>query len=494
MGKPTGFMEFDRAVLKKEKAEERLKHFKEFESVFTREEAKTQGARCMDCGIPFCHGDTGCPVQNYIPEWNDLLYNGHWKEAVDNLHTTNNFPEFTGRLCPAPCESACTLGINEKPVSIKAIERTIIEKAFKDDLVKVRMPHVLSGKTVAVVGSGPAGLAAAQQLTRAGHSVIVFEKNEHPGGLLRYGIPDFKMEKSILDRRLKQMEEEGVHFKTKINIGVDLQASDLIEKYDAVVLAGGSEKPRDIQLPGRELSGVHFAMEFLTLQNKIIAGEKVERVINAKGKNVVVLGGGDTGSDCVGTANRQGAKSVTQLEIMPIPSEERPENTPWPYWPLIMRTSTSHEEGVVRRWSVNTKEFKGNEKGEVTTLVCTEVNFERGKFIDVPGTEFELLAELVLIAAGFVHPEKKGLIDELVSQGMELDQRGNVKAEFGEDNDDYIHQENFKRGHETSLSKVFACGDMRRGQSLVVWAIAEGRKCAASVHKFLTETNLEEST
>ncbi|MDP3148212.1 MAG: glutamate synthase subunit beta [Ignavibacteria bacterium] len=493
MGKPTGFMEFERAVLKKEQPEERVKHFKEFDSVFTREETKIQGARCMDCGIPFCHGDTGCPVKNYIPEWNDLIYHGHWKEALDNLHTTNNFPEFTGRLCPAPCESACTLGINEKPVSIKAIERTIIEKGFKDGNVKPRMPHVLSGKSVAIVGSGPAGLAAAQQLTRAGHSVTVFEKNERPGGLLRYGIPDFKMEKSILDRRLQQMVTEGVQFKTKVNIGVDIPANELIEKYDAVVLAGGSERPRDIQLPGRELSGVYFAMEFLTLQNKINADEKVEKVISAIGKNVIVLGGGDTGSDCVGTANRQGAKSVTQLEIMPMPPEERPYNTPWPYWPLIMRTSTSHEEGVVRRWSVNTKEFKGNEKGELTSLVCTEVNFEDGKFIDVPGTEFELPAELVLIAAGFVHPEKKGLIDELVSLGMELDQRGNVKAEFGNDDDYNYSRDNIRRAHSTSLEKVFACGDMRRGQSLVVWAIAEGRKCAASVHKYLTEVYSEET-
>ena len=493
MGKPTGFMEFERAVLKKEKAEERIKHFKEFESVFTREETKIQGARCMDCGIPFCHGDTGCPVKNYIPEWNDLIYNGHWKEALDNLHTTNNFPEFTGRLCPAPCESACTLGINEKPVSIKAIERTIIEKGFKDGHVKPRKPHVLSGKKVAVVGYGPSGLAAAQQLARAGHTVTVFEKNERPGGLLRYGIPDFKMEKSILERRLKQMEAEGVQFKTKINVGRDIQARELIEKYDALILAGGSERPRDIQLPGRELNGVYFAMEFLTLQNKINAGEKVGTVINAKGKNVVVLGGGDTGSDCVGTANRQGAKSVTQLEIMPMPAEVRPYNTPWPYWPLIIRTSSSHEEGVVRRWSVNTKEFRGNEKGELTALLCTEVNFEDGKFIDVPKSQFELPAELVLIAAGFLHPEKKGLIDELVSLGMALDPRGNVKAEFGEDEDNHDNRVGSKRAHETSLSKVFACGDMRRGQSLVVWAIAEGRKCGASVHKYLTEVTADES-
>jgi glutamate synthase (NADPH/NADH) small chain len=494
MGKPTGFMEFERAVLKKEPADQRLKHYKEFDFPFTKEEARTQGARCMDCGIPFCHGDTGCPVQNYIPEWNDLIYKGHWKEALDNLHTTNNFPEFTGRLCPAPCESACTLGIHEKPVSIKAIERTIIERGFKEGLVKPRMPHVLSGKTVAIIGSGPAGLTTAQQLARAGHSVTVFEKNDRPGGLLRYGIPDFKMEKAILDRRLNQMTTEGVQFKTNVNVGKDIHAKELINNYDAVILAGGSEKPRDIQLPGRDLEGIYFAMEFLTLQNKINAGDEILNTICAKDKNVVVLGGGDTGSDCVGTANRQGAKSVTQLEILPMPPEDRPDSTPWPYWPLIMRTSTSHEEGVVRKWSVNTKVFKGNEKGELTGLICTEVNFEEGKFVDVPGTEFELPAELVLIAAGFVHPEKNGLIDELVMLGMELDPRGNVKAEFGDDEDFRCNAVGAKWAHATSLSKVFACGDMRRGQSLVVWAIAEGRKCAAAVHRYLTEAHGEESS
>jgi len=492
MGKPTGFMEYERAVLKKENAETRVKHFKEFEAVFTREETKIQGARCMDCGIPFCHGDTGCPVKNYIPEWNDLIYQGHWKEALDNLHSTNNFPEFTGRLCPAPCESACTLGINEKPVSIKAIERTIIEKGFKDNLVKPRMPHLLSGKTIAIVGSGPSGLAAAQQLVRAGHSVTVFEKNERIGGLLRYGIPDFKLEKNILDRRIKQMENEGVQFKTKVTVGKDIKTSDLIAKYDAVILAGGSESPRDIQIKGRELQGIHFAMEFLTLQNKIIAGEKSETVINAKGKNVVVLGGGDTGSDCVGTANRQGAKTITQLEIMPKPPEERPFNSPWPYWPLIIRTSSSHEEGVDRRWSVNTKEFRGNNKGEVTSLICTEVAFDSGKFVAIPNSEFELPAELVLIAAGFVHPTKNGMLEELGNLGMEFDQRGNVKADFGHD-DDFSSESDAgkRRAHETTLPKVFACGDMRRGQSLVVWAIAEGRKCAASVHKYLASVHVE---
>jgi glutamate synthase (NADPH/NADH) small chain len=483
MGKPTGFMEYKRAVLKKEPIVERVKNYNEFESSFTKDEAKIQGARCMDCGIPFCHGDMGCPVQNYIPEWNDLIYKNHWKDALDNLHTTNNFPEFTGRLCPAPCESACTLGINELPVSIKAIERTIIERGFEEDWVKPRMPFVLSGKVVAVVGSGPAGLAAAQQLVRAGHSVTVYEKNNRIGGLLRYGIPDFKMEKKVIDRRMKQMLAEGVKFKTGINVGKDISVNELIDKNDAIVLAGGSERPRDIAIPGRELKGIYFAMEFLTLQNKVDAGDVVENQITAKGKNVVIIGGGDTGSDCVGTSNRQGAKSITQIELLPKPPADRPESTPWPYWPLIVRTSSSHEEGAERKWSVNTKLFKGNKEGEVTTLLCNQIKFENGKIADVPGTEFEIQAELVLIAAGFLHPEKNGLIDELVKLGLELDTRGNVKAEFGDDDN----------AHATSLNKVFACGDMRRGQSLVVWAIAEGRKCAASVHKALTEVQVEET-
>jgi len=491
MGKPTGFMEYRRDTLKKEKTEERLKHFKEFETIFTREDSKIQTARCMDCGIPFCHGDTGCPVKNYIPEWNDLIYQGHWKEALDNLHTTNNFPEFTGRLCPAPCESACTLGINAQPVSIKAIERTIIEKGFKDGFVKPRMPQVKSGKTVAIVGSGPSGLAAAQQLVRAGHAVTVYEKNNQPGGLLRYGIPDFKMEKSVIDRRLEQMKSEGVQFKTNVNIGVDIPTKELIDNYDAVILAGGSESPRDIKLPGRELDGIYFAMQFLTQQNRLNAGEKVEKIISAKGKNVIVLGGGDTGSDCVGTANRQGAKSVTQLEIMPKPSDERPLHTPWPYWPLILRTSTSHEEGAVRMWSVTTKAFKGNEEGKLTSLLCNEATFDQGRFVDVPNTEFELAAELVLIAAGFVHPERRGMIDELVGLGLELDRLGNVRADFGSDEEYSLASDNKNNAHATSLKKVFACGDMRRGQSLVVWAIAEGRKCAAAVHRYLTEINVE---
>ena len=483
MGKPTGFMEYKKAVLKKDPISERTKNFNEFEKSFTDDEAKIQGARCMDCGIPFCHGDTGCPVQNYIPEWNDLVYNGHWKEASDNLHSTNNFPEFTGRLCPAPCETACTLGINEPAVSIKSIERTIIDKAFDEGWVTPRMSHVLTKKTVAIVGSGPAGLAAAQQLVRAGHTVTIFEKNDKVGGLLRYGIPDFKLEKHYIDRRIKQMAIEGVHFMTRVCIGKDIMGRELLEKYDAVILAGGAEKPRDIPIPGRDLKGVYFAMEFLTRQNRVNAGDKVEDYISAKDKDVVVLGGGDTGSDCVGTSIRQGAKSVTQIELLPKPPDERPENTPWPYWPMILRTSSSHEEGAERKWSINTSSFEGNENGEVTAMNCVEIKLENGKIVNIPGSEFKIKADLVLIAAGFLSPEPEGLIKELVDLGLELDNRGNVKAEFGDDED----------AHITSIPKLFACGDMRRGQSLIVWAIAEGRKCAASVHRNLTELISEEN-
>ena len=481
MGKPTGFMEYERATLRKDTAEDRKKNYKEFEKRFSSEKAKIQAARCMDCGIPFCHGDTGCPVQNYIPEWNDLIYKGHLREALDNLHSTNNFPEFTGRLCPAPCESACTLGINVVPVSIKAIERSIIDKGFEEGWVKPRLPHVLTRKTVAIVGSGPAGLAAAQQLCRAGHTVTVFEKNDRIGGLLRYGIPDFKLEKHVIDRRIKQMQVEGVVFKTKINVGKDIKVKELLDTFDAVVLAGGSEKPRDIQIPGRELSGIYFAMEFLTEQNKVNAGDITEPAISAKGKNVVVIGGGDTGSDCVGTSNRQGAASVTQIEVMPKPPVERPESTPWPYWPMILRTSTSHEEGAERKWSINTTSFKGNENGEIASLQCCETKFENGRFENIAGTEFELKADLVLIAAGFLQPEPAGLLKELVDTGLQLDNRGNVKADYGDES----------TAHKTTIPKVFACGDMRRGQSLIVWAISEGRKCASAVHNYLMEQVVE---
>lgn len=482
MGKPTGFKEFKREIPKRDPVQERIKNYKEFEHPFKDEMAVTQTARCMDCGIPFCHGDTGCPVQNYIPEWNDLIYKGHWREALDNLHSTNNFPEFTSRLCPAPCETACTLGINESPVTIKSIERTIIDKGFKEGWVRPLPPKKLLGRSVAVVGSGPSGLTSAQQLARTGYSVTVFEKNDRIGGLLRYGIPDFKLDKGLIDRRLEQMAAEGVVFRSGVNIGVDISAKELVKKFDAVVLAGGSEKPRDIQIPGRELKGIHFAMEFLPLQNKVNAGDDLENQIIATGKDVVIIGGGDTGSDCVGTSNRQGAKSVTQLEVLPMPPSDRAESTPWPFWPLILRTSSSHEEGAERKFSINTTEFIGNENGEIKSLKCCETKFENGKFVDIPGTEFEIPAGLVLIAAGFIHPVYDGMLEQLKDEGLELDSRGNVKALFGDEENSF----------STSVKKVFACGDMRRGQSLIVWAISEGRKCAAAVHKSLQEISIEE--
>ncbi|HEY2405529.1 MAG TPA: glutamate synthase subunit beta [Polyangiaceae bacterium] len=465
MGKITGFLEIERADPDKRAATERVKDYREFELPVVQEELAAQGARCMDCGIPFCN--TGCPLGNLIPDWNDHVYRNKPELAIAALHATNNFPEFTGRVCPAPCEAACVLGINAEPVSIKLIEKSIIDRAFEEGLVRPMPPKLRTGKRVAVVGSGPAGLAAAQQLARAGHQVTLFERDDRIGGLLTYGIPDFKMEKELVERRVSQMAAEGVAFKTSVNVGTDITASALRSDFDAVVLTIGSRKPRDLEVPGRELSGIHYAMDFLTQQNRRIAGLPVPdaEAILATGKDVVVIGGGDTGSDCIGTSHRQGAKSVTSFEIMPRPPDERADSTPWPQWPLMLRTSSSHEEGGSRDWSVSTERVSGS--GRVEKLHCVRVEFKNGRFERVAGTEFELAADLVLLAMGFVHPEHPGLVSEL---GVKLDRRGNIDV-----NADYM----------TSETGVFAAGDCRRGQSLVVWAIAEGRKTARSVDLFL---------
>ncbi len=475
MGKPSGFKEYNRKNLSREAIDARIQHFGEFEYTFEKKEAEIQGSRCMDCGIPFCHGPTGCPVVNFIPEWNDLIYQGRWKEALDNLHATNNFPEFTGRLCPAPCEGACVLGINEPPVSIKAIERAIIDRGFEEGWVKPILPKKLTGTSIAIIGSGPAGLASAQELCRLGHMVTVFEKNDRIGGLLRYGIPDFKMEKYHIDRRVKQMEAEGIKFKANIHIGQDIHIQEIREKYDVVILACGSEEPRDLSIPGRNLKGVHFAMEFLTQQNKKNAGADVQNQILATDKNVIVIGGGDTGSDCIGTSNRQKAKNIHQFEIFPQPPENRSSSNPWPYWPLIFRTSSSHEEGAERIFCINTKEFVDNGEGSVSGLKTNRVELKKGKLIDVPERECEFKAELVLLAMGFVHTQHNEMIQQLKEDGLELDERGNIKT----------IPENNENAYKTNLSNLFACGDTRRGQSLIVWAIAEGRQCAASVNQFL---------
>jgi len=471
MGKVTGFLEVERVEPASIPPAERIKFYREFSLDLTEKELRDQGSRCMDCGIPFCQ--TGCPVNNIIPDWNDLVYNGRWQEAVETLHSTNNFPEFTGRICPAPCEASCVLNINSKAVTIKNIEHSIIDKAWENGWVKpVIAPH-RTGKKVAVIGSGPAGLAAAQQLARVGHDVVVFEKNDRIGGLLRYGIPDFKMEKHLIDRRLEQLRAEGVEFRTQQHVGVNVNAQDLLAEYDAVILSGGSEHPRDLPVPGRELDGVHFAMNFLPQQNKRVAGDDVQSQLTATGKHVVVIGGGDTGSDCVGTSIRQGALSVTQFELMPRPPEEENRPLTWPNWPMRLRTSSSQEEGCERDWSVGTKAFLG-EDGKVKKLRAHRVEWSKDpvsgqmKMSDVAGSEFELPADLVLLAMGYVHPVQNGLLQQL---GVALDARGNVAA-----NTD---------AYQTSVSKVFSAGDMRRGQSLVVWAIREGRQCARAVDAFL---------
>jgi glutamate synthase (NADPH) small chain len=465
MGKVTGFLEIDRQERRYETASDRIRHFREFVIPLSEEATRDQAARCMNCGIPYCHN--GCPVNNQIPDWNDLVYRGDWHMAHLNLHSTNNFPEFTGRVCPAPCEASCTLNLNDVPVTIKTIECAIADRAWQEGWVEPERAAQRSGKRVAIVGSGPAGLACAQQLARVGHEVHVFEKHAKGGGLLRYGIPDFKMEKHHIDRRVAQMQAEGVTFHYSTHIGVDTAARELTDGFDAVVLTGGAEKPRELPIPGRELAGIHVAMDFLPQQNRRVSNEPPgeQPPIRATGKHVVVIGGGDTGSDCIGTSIRQGALSVTQLEIMPLPPERENKLLTWPDWPLKLRTSSSQEEGAERDFAVMTRAFSG-QHGHVNCLHCLRVD---EKFQAIPGSEFDLRAGLVLLAMGFVHPVHEGMIKEL---GVALDPRGNVKAD--------------SKSYQTSLPKVFAAGDMRRGQSLVVWAIREGRQAAAAVDQFLT--------
>jgi glutamate synthase (NADPH/NADH) small chain len=469
MGKVTGFLEIERQDRKYKPAADRIRHWGEFVIPLTEEATRSQAARCMNCGIPYCHN--GCPVNNQIPDWNDLVYTGDWHEASRNLHSTNNFPEFTGRVCPAPCEASCTLNIEDTPVTIKTIECAIVDRAWREGWIKPQPPEEKTGKKVAVVGAGPAGLAAAQQLARAGHSVHVFERQAKAGGLLRYGIPDFKMEKHLIDRRIAQMEAEGVTFHYGTHIGVTQDARQLVDSFDAVILSGGAEKPRDLPIPGRDLNGVHYAMQFLPQQNRRVSKEPPldNRPILAGGKHVVVIGGGDTGSDCIGTSVRQGALSVTQLEIMPKPPDKENKALTWPDWPLKLRTSSSHQEGAERDFSVVTKGFSG-ENGEVKTLHCARVD---NKMQPIPGSEFDLKADLVLLAMGFVHPVHEGMLANL---GVKLDQRGNIEANV--------------KDYRSTIDKVFAAGDMRRGQSLVVWAIREGRQAARAVDEYLMGESL----
>jgi glutamate synthase (NADPH) small chain len=464
MGKVTGFKDYAREVPTRRPVAERVNDYFEVYQPFSDEKVRTQAARCMDCGIPFCH--TGCPVNNIIPDWNDLAYRDEWKEAIRVLHSTNNFPEFTGRICPAPCEAACVLGINEPPVTIKVIEKTIVEHAWKEGWIKPEIPETRTGKRIAVVGSGPAGLAAAQQLNRAGHSVVLFEKADRIGGLLRYGIPDFKMEKNVLDRRLEQMAAEGVRFETCAHVGGNVPVQDLRKEFDAILLAGGAENPRDLNVPGRELKGIHFAMDFLPQQNKRNAGDDVRDQILATDKRVIIIGGGDTGADCLGTCHRQKAREIHQFEIMPMPPQERASSTPWPMWPLQLRTESAHEEGGRRHWAIATTRFTGDENGRVKQLHAIRVG-PAPKFEPMPGTEFPMDADLVLLALGFTGPVKKGMIEQL---GVNLDARGNVAT-----NGSYMSSE----------PGIFAAGDARRGQSLVVWAISEGRSAARAMDQYL---------
>ncbi|MBS1506959.1 MAG: glutamate synthase subunit beta [Bacteroidetes bacterium] len=472
MGKPTGFLEFDRELPKKREVKDRIKDYNEVDAPMSEPIALKQASRCMDCGTPFCHN--GCPLGNIIPEFNDAVYQSNWKLAYEILISTNNFPEFTGRICPAPCEASCVLGINKPPVTIEYIEKSIIEKAFEGGYAAARKPANRTDKKIAIVGSGPAGLAAAAQLNQAGHTVTVFERADEIGGLLRYGIPDFKLDKQIVERRINLMIEEGIRFQTNANVGVNVSIDQLREEYDVILLTGGSTVPRDLPIPGRDLKGVHFAMDFLPQQNKRVSGKKIStEEIWATNKNVFVIGGGDTGSDCVGTSIRHGAKSVTQIEIMPKPPESRTASMPWPNWPMILRTSTSHEEGCERQWSIVTKEFIGDGEGRLKALKVVEVEWTGGSFKEKAGTEKEIPCELALLALGFLHPQHNGLLDQL---GVDYDERGNVKC----------------TKYQTSVEGIFAAGDMRRGQSLVVWAISEGREAARAIDRYLMgNTTLE---
>lgn len=473
MGKITGFLEFTRELPKRRPVAERINDYKEFVERFPEEKLNEQAARCMDCGTPFCH--EGCPVGNLIPEFNDAVYRKSYQEAYEILSSTNNFPEFTGRICPAPCESSCVLGINQPAITIEEIEKHIIEIAFENGFVKPKIPAVRTGKKIAVIGSGPAGLAAAAQLNTAGHQVTIFERDDEPGGLLRYGIPDFKLEKWVVERRINVMKEEGVEIKCNANVGLNISINDLLREYHAIVLAGGSTIPRDLEIPGRNLKGIHFAMDFLKQQNQKVSGKKVnEEIISAAGQNVVVIGGGDTGSDCVGTSNRQKASSVTQFELMPMPPKSRTQFMPWPTYPMILKTTSSHEEGADRHWAIATKEFIGDENGNLKALKIVDLQWKftednkPAQFVEVPGSESEIPCERAFLAMGFVHPQHEGLLQQL---DVELDPRGNVKAS--------------EKEFHTNIAKIFTAGDMRRGQSLVVWAISEGRECAKKVDEYL---------